>query len=320
MKKVALSLLALTLMAAGAFAEDAAAPAPALKFSGYFNSGFNADFKDGTGTYVGYAHDWDDGSAGAFRLVGLYDATSWGYKFRLQDTYSVAGTYTPAVNYAYGWVKPVAGLTLIGGKHSDSTLASIDWTGNKVLAGEGAEVLYSISGATFGASIIVPGTADDTVTGAFGAKYVLDKVFAAVLTTKLANQSVDRLEASAELDAVPGLSLNAGYVASGLATTKTDFIDVNGSYAITDAFSASVLGFFYLDPTAYVSITPALGYVVVPNLTLGGEVKFVTGTDATQVPAVTAVYAVGGATFKGYAGYDITLKTTKTYLDFLFSF
>jgi len=328
MKKVALSLLALSVLAVGAFAEDAAAPAPALKFSGYYNSGLDADFTDGVGSYYAYAHDY--GTAGAIgRLNGVYDATTWGFKFRFQEKDWTSISY----DYAFGWVKPIDGLKIDGGLVSDGTLDQLDWNGERHLKGKGLNAYYSIAGFTAGAAAFVSSTSDDTLGAAFGAKYALDKTFAAVVSAKLADKAVDSFDVSASLDAVPGLTFTAGYVATGLATTKFDFVDVYATYAITDAFSATVLAYDYLKETSF-EITPSVAYVVVPGLTAGAEVKFVTadhldgpagGSDtttvvATQIPAVTCTYVVGGATVKGYAGYDLTPKTVKTYIDFLFAF
>ena len=82
MKKLAFYLLALTVSAAVGFAQTAPAAAPAaspapvaptLKFSGYLNTGIDADFTSSdTSTYI-YGHDENSGGYGStFKLVGKY--------------------------------------------------------------------------------------------------------------------------------------------------------------------------------------------------------------------------------------------------------
>jgi len=339
MKKVALSLLALSVLAVGAFAEDAAAPAPALKFSGYLNAGVNAYLdKDGNLTYNSFAHDFGDAGS-VLDLVGTYDATTSGYKFRLRfDTISLASTgtaatgssNTAAINYAYAWYKPFAGLTVQAGRLADSAFYALDDNGGKPLRYlDGAGVDYTIAGLTVGGVVAASQATISSVDSGFGAKYALDKTFTVVGATRLAANSINVSQVSGSIDAVAGLTLTAGfYQDRGLvkATAKTTLADAYVAYAVTKEFTGSLLGYKYFDNSDYFDITPAVTYALTDAFTIGAKWEILTDDTvaaddtSTSIPGLTAAYTVGGAVTNGYVGYDITAKATKAYLDFVFNF
>jgi len=335
MKKVALSLLAFVLLGTGAFAEDAA-PAPALKFSGYLNTGINADISTEVAPSY-YLKANDEGKAGStFKLVGTYNADTWGYKFRLRarpiDDPASGDQTSPLLNYAYGWYKPYDGVTVLAGKLSDSTFAGLDDEGDNAFQYlEGAQAIYTISGFSVSAAVSsVTGAANTSLISVYGAKYSLPKTFTVVAvaaTTKGSTGKIDQVNATASLDAVEGLALAAGYNIYTLATTSTTLLDIIGSYAVTDKISVAATAYDHVD-AKYFDITPKVTYALTDAFTVGVKVQFITAdstfvgdtSTATYTPAVIASYVVGGATTNAYVGYDVTAKTTKTYLDFIFSF
>ena len=314
MKKVALSLLAFALLGAGAFAEDAA-PAPTLKFSGYLNAGINADFaENGTPSTYLYSNDegWKDGST--FKLVGTYDATTWGYKFRLRarpidftDTVKVLDTNgdkftatkagaqsSPLLNYAYGWYKPFDGAKILAGKLADATISGLDDEGDTPFYYlEGAQIVYTISGLSVSGAVgkRLSKVTNDGLLSAFGAKYSLPKTFTveAHATTgydakqgglvALDTSKVGGYAVTASLDAVDGLSLAAGYNVYNVPVTAYSFFDVVGSYTI-DKLTVAATAYDHID-TTWFDITPKVTYAVTDALTVGTKVEFISA-DATD--------------------------------------
>lgn len=358
MKKVVLSLLALTLMGAGAFAADAApAPAPALKFTGYLNTGIDADFSSSsTSTYL-YGHDENYGNYGSiFKLVGTYDADTWGYKFRLRarpvDYSSTNGSWQqPALlNYVYGYAKPVAGATVFAGKLGDGTIGGLDDEGDiGFFYLEGAEALYTAGNFSVAAAAGKrnPNVTNDGLLTAYAASYSLPKTFTVEghLTTGydawnapvgyLDTSKVGGYAVTGSLDAIDGLKLTGGYNVYTASASAYTFFDLTAFYTLDKlTFGGKVYDHISAN---YFDITPKVTYAVTSALSLGAQVEIftadastdslwagpagtVTPVGATSIPAVTASYVIGGATTSGYIGYDVANKITKTYLDFAYSF
>lgn len=359
MKKVALSFLALILGGATAFADEAS-PAPSLKFSGYLNTGIEADFSSSSPSVYEYGRDDNFGAYGSsFKLVGTYDADAWGYKFRLRarpldySGNSYKGSQEPpAVNYVYGWFKPFDGATVFGGKIADGTLSGLDDQGdNPFFYLEGAEALYTNGGFSVAAAAgkRVPGNTTDGALSAFAAKYSLPKLFSveAHLTTGYDPaggpsgyspvNAVGGYAFTASLDGIAGLTLTAGYNAYTVATAPYTFADLAIFYTV-DKVTVGGKVYDHISSqyfsTAYYDITPSVAYALTTALTLGANVEIITDDESadslwsgvqtprgsTVVPAMTATYVLGGTKTTGSVGYDVTNKTTKSYLDFVFSF
>ena len=345
MKKVALSLLAFALLGVGAFAEDAA-PAPALKFSGYLNVGVDADFaNDGTASTYLYSHDENYPDGSTFKLVGTYDATTWGYKFRLRartidfaatttvldtngDPFNVTtggGQSSPLLNYAYGWYKPFEGATVLAGKLADATISGLDDEGDTPFYYlDGAQVVYTISGLSVSgaAGKRISTVTNDGLLSAFGAKYSLPKVFtveahattgynAAKGVLKARDTSkIDGYAVTASLDAIEGLSFAAGYNAYNVTLKANTIFDVVGSYTI-DKLTVAATAYDHID-TNWFDITPKVTYAVTDAFTIGTKVEFITA-DATD-----AVFDNQIATYTPavIASYVVGGATTNAYVGY----
>ena len=97
MKKLLIALLTLSVVGA-VFAAD---PAPAVAFTGYFNSGLRYDFGDATDPGMVKLHARDAGKDGyRFRLNGAYTMETAGINFRLQSETGSDIT----LPFSYAWV------------------------------------------------------------------------------------------------------------------------------------------------------------------------------------------------------------------------
>lgn len=379
MKKIALASLLLAAVAVIGFAEDAAKPAPALVLNGYLNIGLDADLSSSNASTYVFAHDEDYGGYGpVFKLVGTYDADTWGYKFRLRnrggfEESNSIGTY---INYVYGWFTPVSGVTVYAGKLGDGTISALDPEGDSAsFYLDGAQVIYTVGGLSVGAAV---GRSDGSPTGiktsndsnvdahtdtlldtgnekgflgAYMIQYSLPKTFTveAHLTTGYDawNTSMGSLyptnkiggyTVSASLDAVPNLTLNAGYNAYQVSITAPTYTLIDGAVFYTvDKYTFGGKVFSHKSAGLsddWVRINPSVAYALSDALTLGANVDIYTADgydDAfwgdvtmadkkTAIPAVTATYALGGSTTTASLGYDVGNKALKSYIDFLFKF
>jgi hypothetical protein len=312
MKKLAFSILFVSLLGAFVAAQDAAtpapaAPAPALKFSGYLETGIDADFSDsGTNTYF-YSHTENPFVNGStFKLVGTYDADTYGYKFRLRarpldyngkqfDAWQEA----PSVNYVYGWYKPAPGVTVFAGKLADGTIGGLDDEGDiAVFYLEGAEVQYSANGFSVlaAAGKRNPSNGGNQIDGlltAFAAQYSFPKAFTveAHLTTGFDqwnapvtyagydNSKVGGYAITASLDAVSNLTLTAGFNAYTVSSSPYNFLDVTAFYTLDKLTVGGkvydhISSKYFSNP--YYDITPSVAYAVTPALTLGAQVEIIT--------------------------------------------
>lgn len=318
MKKVALSLLALTLAGAVAFAEDAAAPV--LKFSGYVDSGVKAvSTADGV-TFQSYASDFDDVGTWAY-LTATYGTDKAGVKLRLRSN----AASSPVWHKAYVWTKPVTGLTLTAGKSYAGTFAGVDDNGEDFFNADSVSAVYSIAGLTVGTGLKATYDGNAADTGLFGAAYSLDKVIdlAATLKTK-GKEEVVSYAVSASLTAVDKLTLSGGYNAYVINNEASDdysvFADGTLGYALTDALSAQVTGYAYFKPTEYFDVTPKVSYAFTPAVSAFAQVGIVTGDDATYVPKTGASLAVDAATLGCTVAYDTLAEATTATVDLVYSF
>jgi hypothetical protein len=177
MKRLLAVLVILALAAGTVAAQDA----PALKFSGSVQTGFNYRFLDSADFNEdnhGYANSWhDDADNFRARLLGVYEEEFYGVQFGLQGSYnkwySITGEWLykvmnqgssdepPAQDWRFslydtrGWIKPLKSdlLTITAGQTSD------EWgSGGKLDSGTGdADIRLSlrpipglVAGVTFG--------------------------------------------------------------------------------------------------------------------------------------------------------------------------
>jgi len=341
MKKIALASLLLAASAVVGFAQDAAKPAPALKLSGFFNTGLDADISSSdTKTYV-YGHTEDFGGYGStFKLVGTYDADTWGYTFRLRDRGVETTTdLSKLFNFAYGWVKPFDGVTVYGGKLGLAPIGALDYEGDvAVYTMTGAQVVYSVGGLSVGAAAgavpnpttdasdpdnVVHGNDNRGLMGAYMIQYSLPKAFTveAHLTTGYdawngpstaeATNKVGGYAVTASIDAIDGLTLNGGYnVYNASAADSADvytLIDANVAYTVGKVTLAGYVGSHSSDAYGdWVQITPSVAYALTDAFTLGANVDIYTA-DASN----------DNANFWGYAnepeGKTAVPSVTATY-------
>jgi hypothetical protein len=152
MKKLLIALLALSVAGATVSAADA----PALKLSGYFNTGFEYSGGDAFDdpTLSMFARDADSSPKGyRFQLDGAYDAGLYGTNFRMRAQ-GTANDPTFYMAYGYGWVKLFEIAKIKAGYVDDGTFNSMgDIDGD---AGEGLGALLTVApidGLTVGLGI-----------------------------------------------------------------------------------------------------------------------------------------------------------------------
>jgi len=112
MKKLIVLLLALSVVGIAVMAQDAAAaPAPTLKFSGYFNIGPEYYQLNG-GAQEWYSNGSDSSTQGRFNLNAKYDAGSYGVAFRLreQDQWGIGNSGEVFARRLYGWMDAFNGM------------------------------------------------------------------------------------------------------------------------------------------------------------------------------------------------------------------
>jgi len=318
MKKLFVLLLALS-MAGAVFAQAAAAPAPAVAFSGYVNTGFQYDSTTGDL----YLYNKDAGNMTRVRWNIDYTNGDFGTHFRLQnsDVATVAGAqlFTQALVWGNLFDKMVYFKV---GKLNDYTWATAynSWgnfdgkTGFQVqlkpIAGLNAGIFLPLGVKASTSADLADVFADMSVAG----KYTVDGVgtFLAHLNLGLvANQLI----LGADISAVENLTLLLEANFADLAdVTNTLVIDEYASYAMGD-LAVGVWAEEALGATLYWGIAPEVSYTM-GSTELGASVFF----DSTNAYSVDpyAKFTLGAkSAAKVYAAYDgaFTVGT-----NFLFSF
>ena len=229
MKRIALTLMAVALTGAMAYAQDAA---PVVKFSGYVNDGPKIVSNSNGTTYSSYANDY--GYAGSIaRLTASLTGANYGYVLAPIIKNGVASGF----DTAYGWVSPLAGLRLEAGTGNSNPLGELDDAGKGYFSESGVTAFYTAGPVTAGA--VVSPSATGTKAGTqltFGARLSLPDLLTVNATagTNTAS-SLDAVYVTAKVSAVKALTLTGGYNSTGIASTASSFIDATLGYAVTDA-------------------------------------------------------------------------------------
>jgi hypothetical protein len=335
MKKVALSLLALALVGAGAFAQEA----PALKIGGYLDTGVYVQNGSDSGTASQVIGDDVATSGGSYDFKLSYGTAKAGvvYVTRIKDL--SASTWALTARNAYAWflVPNLEAVKVVVGNNTADGLAwnGLDDEGDTQSAGNGYGVVitpaegfsvggfaafttggYSIQTPTYsvGATFTVPATA--TINGVFTTGLDKDNKLtsgAAAVTGKLLIDGP--LSATAGVN-LYGLNKNAAAAVAG-KDYSTGKIDLTVGYKLTDAFSATVVSYYYtfgsdvktaVGDAAAVSfkVNPSVAYVVDPITTVGIGATYATG------PGIKGIDSTSGAILNKVNLFEVKPNATFT--------
>jgi hypothetical protein len=318
MKRFALTLAALALTGAMAFADDMA---PVAKVSGYVNSGIKVTKTDTADpVYTSYANDY--GAAGTWGKVSVsVDAANYGAKATAQASDAAAASIADA----FVWYSPMAGLVVDAGTtYNKVSFDGVDDNSPDYFWANGFGATYSMSGISVGARV-APATGTANV--GFGAAYELPKVATVHFSGNMNGQNFANFTVTGSVSAIEKLSLSAGYDSEGIDKTVANQADVSVSYAITDAFSAGVIAYDKLT-ASYFTVEPNVSYVVAPGVTASAYYKLYTdkqtaadksvGSD-NEIQAKVAL-AAGSGTLAAWVQYNTAPKTTVLEADYVISF
>lgn len=319
MKRFALSLMALALTGAMAFAQDA----PVAKVSGYVDSGLKIVNTSAGNTLQAYAND-----AGVAGYRAKVTGSIAGSNYGVTATFEKDATAATTIDGAYGWLSPMEGLKLEAGTTNSNPLGELDDNGKGYFGAAGAAAEFSTGGLTVGA-LLSPGVvASGALPYIIGARYALDKVVTVNLTAGNEGMSaLNSLYATASVTAVTGLTLTAGYNSSSMATTASSFIDVKAGYAITDALSAGVVVYDYTTGTSYLTYKPYVSYALGGGLSTSAYLKGDTMSNPNYEVQGELDYVLGGAKIASQVMYDTNpgnlgsaVPAATVLVDFIFSF
>jgi hypothetical protein len=332
MKRIALTLAAFALTGALAFAQDAAAPV--AKIGVEVNTGFVVSNNSTNTTTKPYAIDYGPGGSYLGPVVGVsFDLAGSNFGYSIEPiTKGYTGPGNSVIfDHAYAWVVPVDGLNVYGAAAGNADpFTDLDDNGNNGYSQTSIGAFYTTGGLVVGAQIQpVATTATSLDSFWVGVRYGLDKVFSLNFYGSNDNAAaVDQIHITAALLAIPNLTLNGGYNATGLQTSSTSnsFIDATGAYAVTDAFKVGVT--VYADDLsantipngatqAYYVYKPFVTYTVSPQIALlayfDGETAPASGaTVDSQILGQLAWTPVAGVTIKFSAWYDTNSATAGT--------
>lgn len=314
MKKAIVLLLALAVLGGAVFAQDAT-------FAGYVSTGLKIVNNDtGTKTNV-YGDDWGADGTSAY-LEGTISGEKSGF-----DVVLFGNTDSGfAVDTAYGWISPFAGMKIIGGNYYGGAFDGVDDDSNDYFSSEGVFATYSISGFTAGAGVNAAVKAQEDVNYVFGLAYLMDEVVSLRFSAITNDVELEKMSVSASLLAVPGLTVKAGYLADAMSTTANNWADLTVGYKISDALAAQVVAYDYFEKE-YLTITPRVTYTASPELAVYGQVAILTEGAAPLVnyatikPRVRLTYtpdAVGKFYVQGE--YDTEAEQTTVLLQYVYSF
>jgi len=315
MKKLIVLLLAFA-MVGGVFAQAAAAPAPALVFSGYLNTGFQYDSTTGDL----YLYNKDAGNMTRLRWNADYTNGDFGVHFRLQNSDVGVTTGTQLFTQALVWGNLFNKMVYFKvGKLNDYTWATAynSWGGYDGKLGFQVQ-LKPVAGLNAG--FIVPLTtggvdlADQFKDMIIAGKYTADGVgtFLAQLNLGL---TANQLILGADISAIKDLTLNIEANFADLAdVANTLTIDEYLSYAMGD-LAVGIWAEEALGATFYWAVAPEVSYTM-GKTELGASVTY----DSTNAYSIDpyAKFTLGAkSAAKVYASYDGAFKVGT---NFLFSF
>jgi len=306
MKKLFVLLLALS-MAGAVFAQAAAAPAPAVAFSGYVNTGFQYDSTTGDL----YLYNKDAGNMTRVRWNIDYTNGDFGTHFRLQNSDVGVTTGTQLFTQALVWGNLFDKMVYFKvGKLNDYTWATSynSWGGFdgktgvqvqfKPMAGLNAGFILPL--ATSGVDV-----ADVFQDAILAGKYTVDGIgtFLAQFNLGLA---ANQLILGADISAVENLTLLLEANITDLADlANTATFDEYASYAMGD-LSAGIWVEEALGSTFYWAVAPEVSYVM-GGTEFGASVTY-DSTDAYSVDPYAKFTLNAKSAAKVYASYDGAFK------------
>jgi hypothetical protein len=339
MKKLLIALLALTVVGATAFAAD-----PAIKVSGYVNSGVkfvNAEDAAGDKVTTNDAFTDDDGDVAATvgKITVEYSSETSGavltYRFST-DLDNDEGSV--GISTAYGWASPLAGLKLVAGKGYMGSFDGVDDDSNDYFDTEAVSAIYSMSGFTVGAGFNnTPRDASQTMHPIYGAAYALDGVFSARFSAATNAGAFEDYSFSAKYIGVPNLTVSAGYLAENqdtdtVADPASAWMDGTVKYVFGDAY-AQVVVYNYID-REFFSVAPRVGYKVNDKLSVYAQLAYLTegksaagsgpaatGDYETMKPRLNATYAFdANAKANTRFEYNTEKESSTFWFEFVYSF
>lgn len=299
MKKFAFALAAVALTGAMAFAEDAA---PALKLSGYLNTGLKASYIDDANKGVGLYGDDAGKEWGRFQINGSYTNGTSGVNFRLrtQGKDTLASAPTLANGYVYGWTKLFSDVVTIKvGKVDDGTFSTVGDNGVDVADGNSVLVIVSpLAGVNLGASYFAdPASASSAQAYAFHAALTADKLVSFQAGFKVVESNADTLDLGLGLLAVDKLTLGADANIAGLnkySTLGLTTLSQTVAYPVTDKVTLSAVAYEYVygadvtkgyNSKGVADTETPFGFYVAP--------KVAYALDSAVTPALTLKFAQG---------------------------
>jgi len=298
MKKFTALSMALVLTGALAFAEDA----PAVTVGGYVNSGLKIVSNSDALTFQSYANDWGD--TGTWATLG---ASVTGANYGVNVTVDVASESGVSTDTAYGWVSPFEGLKLFGGTGYSGAFDGVDDTSTDNASNHGVAATYTFGYVTVGGGAHVTAAVERHAVSFGGLALAVPSLVTFKTSAKTNGSVVDAFAASFAVTAVPGLTLNGGYNASGLAVTNADSADLTVAYAVTDALTAGVVAYDknISTGTNYFTYKPNVSYKLSPEATVSAYLLGDTQDNPNyQARAKVAFSLAGGTSLATYVQYD----------------
>jgi hypothetical protein len=308
MKKLIVLLLAFA-MVGGVFAQAAAAPAPALVFSGYLNTGFQYD----STTDDLYLYNKDAGNMTRVRWNADYTNGDFGVHFRLQNSDVGVATGTQLFTQALVWGNLLDKMVYFKvGKLNDYTWATAYNSWGHFDGQTGAQIqLKPIAGLNAGIFLplgnkaAVPPTSQDLAdvlaNMSIAGKYTADGVGTFLANLNLGN-TANALYVGADISAVENLTLLLEANFADLAdVANTLIIDEYLSYAMGD-LAVGVWAEEALGATFYWAVAPEVSYTM-GKTELGASFTY----DSTKAYSIDpyAKFTLGAkSAAKVYASYD----------------
>lgn len=315
MKKLIVLLLAIAMVGAVSAQTAAPAPAPALTFSGYLNTGFQYD----TGSKLVTLYGAYAGQTSRLRLNAAYTNGDFGVNFRYQSNDSATA---PTVGQALVWGNLFNKMvTFKAGKLNDYTWATPYNAFGNFDGKTGVQVqVKPVTGLNFG--VFVPLTAAGaTPSNTFKDMSIAGKYSAAGLADFVANLNLgtaaNALYGSVNVTAVKNLTaILEANVGDLTKVSTTLYLDQYLSYAMGDLSVGAYIDQTFGTPFAW-SVAPEVDYTM-GNVELYASVMVGSGSVWSISPYIN--YTLNAkSSVKTYASYDNT-KTFTIGSSFVFNF
>jgi hypothetical protein len=263
------------------------------------SSGSTTVFKD-------YGFDYGSGNAGGTAMLSVaLTGDIFGYSFAT----AYKGTAGMALDHAWAYVTPIAGLSVYAGiSGNNAPFGDLDNNGAGAYSTSSLGAFYSMGGFSIGAQVgqLAGGTNTDVPIWV-GVHYTMDKVFQlnAYGTDGTAN-GLNTVNISASLQAVPNLTATVGFDMSTIATTANAFTDVQVGYTMGAlGVGAIVYDRSMLAGTSYFAYQANVAYTISPQVAVSAYFAGTTATGDDYQPEVQLAWTpVAGATIKATLWYD----------------